>query len=104
MTTLTHSSPNLRPAQSPSLYNGLSSTTGVPMAAWTGISGDKWYGFDKAGPEPIKISKEWIKDHIQIGPLGSVYPAGLSFRPRTISLWAAAAALKQMRLDRHCSR
>ncbi|GLA06481.1 hypothetical protein AnigIFM60653_007419 [Aspergillus niger] len=41
------------------------------MAALTGISGDKWYGFDKGGPDPIKISKEWIKDHIQIGPLGS---------------------------------
>ncbi|GKZ84911.1 hypothetical protein AnigIFM56816_010471 [Aspergillus niger] len=72
MTTLMHPSPNLRPVQSPSLYNGLSSTPGVPMAALTGISGDKWYGFDKGGPDPIKISKEWIKDHIQIGPLGSV--------------------------------
>ncbi|KAJ5685042.1 hypothetical protein N7536_007661 [Penicillium majusculum] len=44
------------------------------MAAWTGISGDKWYGFDKGGPDPSKISKEWIRKNIQIGPLGSTYP------------------------------
>ncbi|CRL28068.1 Protein of unknown function DUF1593 [Penicillium camemberti] len=44
------------------------------MAAWTGISGDKWYGFDKGGPDPSKISKEWIRENIQIGPLGSTYP------------------------------
>lgn len=44
------------------------------MAAWTGISGDRWYGFDKGGPDPSKISKEWIKEHIQIGPLGETYP------------------------------
>lgn len=44
------------------------------MAAWCGISGDRWYGFDKGGPDPTKISKDWIKEHIQIGPLGSAYP------------------------------
>ncbi|KAJ5890872.1 uncharacterized protein N7473_007100 [Penicillium subrubescens] len=44
------------------------------MAAWTGISGDGWYGFDKGGPDGTKISKEWIKEHIQIGDLGSTYP------------------------------
>ncbi|KAJ5916374.1 hypothetical protein N7504_000389 [Penicillium tannophilum] len=44
------------------------------MAAWCGISGDKWYGFDKGGPDPSKISMEWIKDNIQIGPLGTKYP------------------------------
>ena len=44
------------------------------MAAWTGISGDRWYGFDKGGPDPSKISMEWIKGHIQIGPLGETYP------------------------------
>jgi hypothetical protein len=44
------------------------------MAAWTGISGDKWYGFDKGGPDPTKISKDWIRENIQIGPLGSTYP------------------------------
>ena len=44
------------------------------MAAWCGISGDGWYGFDKGGPDSSKISKEWIKENIQIGPLGSTYP------------------------------
>ncbi|KAJ5326905.1 Protein of unknown function DUF1593 [Penicillium brevicompactum] len=44
------------------------------MAAWAGISGDQWYGFDKGGPDPSKISKEWIRENIQIGPLGSTYP------------------------------
>lgn len=44
------------------------------MAAWCGISGDVWYGFDKGGPDPTKITKEWIKEHIQIGPLGKTYP------------------------------
>ncbi|CAG7960232.1 unnamed protein product [Penicillium olsonii] len=44
------------------------------MAAWTGISGDKWYGFDKGGPDGSKITKEWIRENIQIGPLGSTYP------------------------------
>lgn len=44
------------------------------MAAWTGISGDQWYGFDKGGPDGRKISKEWIRENIQIGALGSTYP------------------------------
>ncbi|CAG8384576.1 unnamed protein product [Penicillium salamii] len=44
------------------------------MAAWTGISGDQWYGFDKGGPDGKKISKEWIRENIQIGALGSTYP------------------------------
>ncbi|SPO03171.1 uncharacterized protein DNG_05853 [Cephalotrichum gorgonifer] len=44
------------------------------MAAWTGISGDKYYGFDQGGPDFSKLTKEWIREHIQIGPLGSVYP------------------------------
>ncbi|CAG8887352.1 unnamed protein product [Penicillium nalgiovense] len=39
------------------------------MAAWTGISGDAWYGFDQGGPDASKISAEWIREHIQIGPL-----------------------------------
>lgn len=43
-------------------------------AAWTGISGDKHYGFDKGGPDSTKITKEWIRANIQIGPLGSAYP------------------------------
>ncbi|TPX17907.1 uncharacterized protein E0L32_003008 [Thyridium curvatum] len=44
------------------------------MAAWTGISGDKYYHFDQGGPDFSKMTKEWIKDNIQIGPLGSAYP------------------------------
>lgn len=44
------------------------------MAAWTGISGDKYYGFDQGGPDFTKMEKGWIKQNIQIGPLGSAYP------------------------------
>lgn len=44
------------------------------MAAWTGISGDRFYGFDAGGPDFAKMEKEWIKAHIQIGPLGAAYP------------------------------
>ncbi|KAF1837139.1 DUF1593-domain-containing protein [Decorospora gaudefroyi] len=44
------------------------------LATWTGISGDKFYGFDQGGPDFSKMEKSWIKKHIQIGPLGSAYP------------------------------
>ncbi|KAL6890011.1 DUF1593 domain-containing protein [Trichoderma evansii] len=44
------------------------------MAAWTGISGDRYYRFDQGGPDFTKVSAEWIKDNIQLGPLGSAYP------------------------------
>lgn len=44
------------------------------LAAWTGISGDRFYGFDNGGPDFSKMEKEWIRENIQIGPLGSVYP------------------------------
>lgn len=44
------------------------------MAAWTGISGDQYYGFDQGGPDFSKWSKEWLKKNIQIGPLGEAYP------------------------------
>lgn len=44
------------------------------LATWSGISGEHWYGFDEGGPDPTKISKDWIRAHIQIGPLGSAYP------------------------------
>jgi hypothetical protein len=44
------------------------------MAAWTGISGEKFYGFDQGGPDATKVEKSWIKENIQIGPLGSAYP------------------------------
>ncbi|KAH7033171.1 uncharacterized protein B0I36DRAFT_240680 [Microdochium trichocladiopsis] len=44
------------------------------LAAWTGISGDKYYRFDQGGPDFTKMTKEWIRANIQIGPLGSAYP------------------------------
>ena len=44
------------------------------LSTWVGISGDKYYGFDKGGPEFEKVSKEWIAQNIQIGPLGTAYP------------------------------
>ncbi|KAF2173882.1 hypothetical protein M409DRAFT_16151 [Zasmidium cellare ATCC 36951] len=44
------------------------------LAAWTGISGDKFYGFDQGGPSFEKMTKEWIKENIQIGSLGAAYP------------------------------
>lgn len=44
------------------------------MAAWTGISGERYYGFDQGGPDFTKMEKQWIKENIQIGPLGSAYP------------------------------
>lgn len=44
------------------------------LAAWTGISGDRYYGFDQGGPDFAKMEKSWIKENIQIGPLGSAYP------------------------------
>ncbi|KAL5334632.1 hypothetical protein BJX70DRAFT_391258 [Aspergillus crustosus] len=44
------------------------------LAAWTGISGDRFYNFDQGGPDFPKMTKEWIRENIQIGPLGSAYP------------------------------
>lgn len=44
------------------------------LATWTGISGDQYYGFDQGGPDFSQLTKEWIKENIQIGPLGSAYP------------------------------
>ena len=48
------------------------------LAAWTGISGEKYYGFDHGGPNSTVMEKDWIKENIQIGPLGSAYPDHLS--------------------------
>ncbi|KAL0931580.1 cellulose-binding protein [Colletotrichum truncatum] len=39
-------------------------------AAWTGISGPT----DPGGADPSLFTKEWLKRHIQIGPLGETYP------------------------------
>lgn len=44
------------------------------MAAWTGISGEKYYGFDQGGPDFSKMEKQWLKENVQIGPLGKAYP------------------------------
>lgn len=44
------------------------------VAAWTGISGESYYGFHPGGPDSSLVSKEWLKKNIQIGPYGSVYP------------------------------
>ncbi|SPO03445.1 uncharacterized protein DNG_06128 [Cephalotrichum gorgonifer] len=44
------------------------------MAAWTGISGDVLAPMDGGGPDKSTITKEWLKEHIQIGPLGEAYP------------------------------
>lgn len=44
------------------------------LATWAGISGETHYSFDEGGPDATKISKGWVKDNIQIGPLGNTYP------------------------------
>jgi len=44
------------------------------LAAWTGISGEKYYGFDTGGPDSSKWSSSWLQSNIQIGPLGAAYP------------------------------
>lgn len=41
-----------------------------PCATWTGISGPT----DAGGADPSQFTREWIKEHIQIGPLGNKYP------------------------------
>lgn len=44
------------------------------MALWTGISGDRYYGFDQGGPYYAPVSAAWIRENIQIGALGKAYP------------------------------
>ncbi|KAH9862661.1 hypothetical protein J1614_010754 [Plenodomus biglobosus] len=44
------------------------------LAAWTGISGENFYGFDVGGPDGSKWEKVWLKRNIQIGALGEMYP------------------------------
>lgn len=41
-------------------------------AAWLGISGDG--PGEEGGPDKSIVSKEWLKEHVQIGPLGAKYP------------------------------
>ncbi|GME48748.1 hypothetical protein GTA08_BOTSDO00498 [Neofusicoccum parvum] len=44
------------------------------LAAWSGISGEGFYGFDKGGPDTELVSNEWVKTNIQLGQLGESYP------------------------------
>jgi hypothetical protein len=39
-------------------------------ATWVGISGEIYYPFDQGGPNTSLVTKEWLAEHIQIGPLG----------------------------------
>jgi len=38
------------------------------LAAWSGISGESYYGFHPGGPIRVLVTKEWLKKNIQIGP------------------------------------
>ncbi|GAB1738140.1 hypothetical protein NU219Hw_g2671t1 [Hortaea werneckii] len=44
------------------------------QAAWTGISGERFYNYDQGGPNSSLVNQEYISTHFQIGPLGSHYP------------------------------
>lgn len=46
------------------------------LATWTGISGDICGDefCDNGGPDTSLVSAAWLKEHIQIGPLGALYP------------------------------
>ncbi|RMY80313.1 hypothetical protein D0862_12796 [Hortaea werneckii] len=44
------------------------------QAAWTGISGERFYNYDQGGPNSSLVDQEYISTHFQIGPLGSHYP------------------------------
>jgi hypothetical protein len=39
-------------------------------ATWVGISAP----VDEGGPDDTLVSKEWLKENVQLGPLGAVYP------------------------------
>ncbi|HVJ00018.1 MAG TPA: nucleoside hydrolase-like domain-containing protein [Sphingomonas sp.] len=43
------------------------------LSTWGGISGDRMYYFD--GPDFDLVSKEWVRENIQRGPMGAVYPS-----------------------------
>lgn len=46
------------------------------LAAWTGISGDEYYGFDKGGGDSTKVTPQWLRKNIQIGSYGKkAYPS-----------------------------
>ncbi|KAH7161661.1 hypothetical protein EDB81DRAFT_925271 [Dactylonectria macrodidyma] len=41
-----------------------------PCATWFGLSGPT----DPGGPDPSQFTREWLREHIQIGALGKKYP------------------------------
>jgi hypothetical protein len=46
------------------------------LAAWTGISGENYYGEDQGGPDFSKVTHSWLRDNIQIGSYGkAAYPS-----------------------------
>ncbi|KAF5004465.1 hypothetical protein FDECE_9045 [Fusarium decemcellulare] len=44
------------------------------LATWSGIAGDLSQPMDVGGPCMTKVTQAWLKEHIQIGPFGQVYP------------------------------
>lgn len=44
------------------------------LAAWTGISGETYYGFDSGGPDTSLVSTSYIAKSFQRGILGAKYP------------------------------
>lgn len=44
------------------------------LAAWTGISGELYYGFDKGGPDTSLVTNDWVHGNVQLGALGKMYP------------------------------
>lgn len=42
------------------------------LSTWGGISGDRMYYFD--GPDFTFVSKEWLRENVQRGPMGALYP------------------------------
>ncbi|KAJ5690537.1 hypothetical protein N7462_004929 [Penicillium macrosclerotiorum] len=45
------------------------------LAAWVGISGEKYYGVDEGGPDFSKVTHQWLRKNIQIGAYGeTAYP------------------------------
>jgi hypothetical protein len=45
------------------------------LAAWIGISGKDYYGEDHGGPDFSKVTPNWLRENIQVGPYGkAAYP------------------------------
>ncbi|KAI9925087.1 hypothetical protein MW887_006495 [Aspergillus wentii] len=45
------------------------------LATWIGVSGEDYYGEDKGGPDSSKVTHEWLRKNIRVGPYGNVaYP------------------------------